>query len=93
MRRWHFAFNWPAFIIVMLLTVILVPRHQESARTNNIMVLLKIIAILVFGGFRGQVHPSRTYHPSRPMAGPNPDGRVNRFFFTYIGSLFSLHGR
>ncbi len=35
---WHFGFNWPAFIIVMLLTVVLVRGIRESARTNNIMV-------------------------------------------------------
>ena len=32
----------------MLLTVILVRGIRESARTNNIMVLVKIVAILVF---------------------------------------------
>ncbi|MGA7064607.1 MAG: amino acid permease, partial [Candidatus Acidiferrales bacterium] len=37
---WHFGFNWPAFIIVMLLTVILVRGIKESAETNNIMVFL-----------------------------------------------------
>ena len=36
--RWHFGFNWPAFIIVMLLTVILVRGIRESADANNIMV-------------------------------------------------------
>jgi len=34
--RWHFGFNWPAFIIVMILTVIC-SRHRESAETNNVM--------------------------------------------------------
>src|SRR6266513_2221159 len=44
----HFGFNWPAFIIVMILTVILVRGIRESARTNNTMVILKIAAILAF---------------------------------------------
>ena len=45
---WHFGFNLPAFIIVMILTMILVRGIRESAETNNVMVILKIIAILVF---------------------------------------------
>ena len=45
---WHFGFNIPAFLIVMLLTVVLVRGIRESAETNNVMVLLKIAAILVF---------------------------------------------
>src|SRR6201997_2759995 len=35
---WHFGFNVPAFLIVMILTVILVRGIRESARTNNILV-------------------------------------------------------
>ena len=45
---WHFGFNFPAFLVVMVLTVILVRGIRESARTNNIMVLVKIGAILIF---------------------------------------------
>ncbi len=39
---WHFGFNLPAFVIVMLLTVVLVRGIRESADANNVMVLLKI---------------------------------------------------
>ena len=35
---WHFGFNIPAFLIVMLLTVVLVRGIRESAETNNVMV-------------------------------------------------------
>src|SRR5208283_6103883 len=45
---WHFGFNIPAFLIVMILTVVLVRGIRESAETNNVMVLLKIAAILAF---------------------------------------------
>jgi len=33
---WHLGFNWPASIIVMLLTVILLRGIRESAETNNV---------------------------------------------------------
>ncbi|MGP8225454.1 MAG: amino acid permease, partial [Terracidiphilus sp.] len=45
---WHFGFNIPAFLIVMILTIILVRGIRESVRANNIMVLVKMAAILVF---------------------------------------------
>ncbi len=82
---WHFGFNWPAFIIVMVLTVILVRGIRESAKTNNIMVLVKIIAILVFIGFASHyIHPAN-WHPFAPngWSGILTGGSI--VFFTYIG--------
>jgi len=35
---WHFGFNWPAFIIVMLLTVILVRgNNKKNPPTQTIL--------------------------------------------------------
>ena len=82
---WHFGFNIPAFVIVMALTVVLVRGIRESASTNNVMVLLKIAAILVFVGFcAGRVHPDN-WHPFMPngWAGVLTGGSI--IFFTYIG--------
>jgi basic amino acid/polyamine antiporter, APA family len=82
---WHFGFNWPAFIIVMLLTVILVRGIRESARTNNIMVLLKIVAIVVFVGFAARlIHPAN-WHPFAPNGWPGILTGGSIVFFTYIG--------
>src|SRR5437762_12765261 len=82
---WHFGFNWPAFIIVMLLTVILVRGIRESAGTNNVMVLLKIIAILVFISFASRfIHPSN-WHPFAPNGWPGILTGGSIVFFTYIG--------
>jgi len=82
---WHFGFNIPAFLIVMLLTVVLVRGIRESAETNNVMVLLKIAAILafVFVGMRF-IQPAN-YHPFAPegWAGVLTGGSI--IFFTYIG--------
>src|SRR2546427_5778279 len=82
---WHFGFNWPAFVIVMLLTVILVRGIKESARTNNIMVLLKIIAILVLVTFASKlIHPANS-HPLAPNGWPGILTGGSIVFFTYIG--------
>jgi len=82
---WHFGFNVPAFLIVMLLTVVLVRGIRESAETNNVMVLLKIAAILafVFVGMRF-IHPAN-YHPFAPQGWPGVLTGGSIIFFTYIG--------
>ena len=82
---WHAGFNIPAFLVVMLLTMVLVRGIQESADANNVMVLLKIAAILafVFVGIQ-YIHPSN-YHPFVPegWSGVLTGGSI--IFFTYIG--------
>jgi basic amino acid/polyamine antiporter, APA family len=82
---WHFGFDIPAFIIVLLLTVVLVRGIRESARTNNIMVLVKIAAILLFIGFGLSFVHSSNYHPFSPngFTGVLAGGSI--IFFTYIG--------
>ncbi len=82
---WHLGFNWPAFIIVMLLTMILVRGIRESAETNNVMVLLKIVAILVFISFASRfIHPAN-WHPFAPNGWPGILTGGSIVFFTYIG--------
>jgi APA family basic amino acid/polyamine antiporter len=82
---WHFGFNWPAFLIVMLLTVLLVRGIRESAEANNIMVLLKIVAIVVFVGFGASfIHPGN-WRPLAPNGWPGILTGGSIIFFTYIG--------
>ena len=82
---WHFGFNWPALIIVMLLTVILVRGIRESAGANNIMVMLKIVAIMVFITVASRlIHPAN-WHPFSPNGWPGILTGGSIIFFTYIG--------
>jgi APA family basic amino acid/polyamine antiporter len=82
---WHFGFDIPAFLVVMILTVILVRGIRESARTNNIMVLIKIAAILLFVGFGASfIHPAN-YHPFSPNGWTGVLAGGSIIFFTYIG--------
>jgi APA family basic amino acid/polyamine antiporter len=82
---WHFGFNIPAFLVVMLLTVILVRGIRESARANNIMVLVKIAAILVFICAAASFVKPHYWHPFMPngWTGVLTGGSI--IFFTYIG--------
>ncbi len=78
-------FDVPAFLVVMILTVLLVRGIRESAQTNNIMVVVKlgaIITFLVVGGML--VHP-KNWHPFMPsgFGGVVTGGAI--IFFTYIG--------
>jgi APA family basic amino acid/polyamine antiporter len=82
---WHFGFNIPAFLVVMVLTVILVRGIRESARANNIMVLIKIAAILVFVFAGASFIKPHYWHPFMPngWTGVLTGGSI--IFFTYIG--------
>ena len=82
---WHAGFDIPAFLIVLLLTVVLVRGIRESARTNNIMVLIKIAAILLFVFFGlSFIHPAN-YHPFSPNGWTGVLAGGSIIFFTYIG--------
>jgi len=78
-------FNLPAFLIVFILTVLLIRGVRESAEANNIMVAVKlgaIVTFLVVGGML--VHPAN-WHPFMPsgFSGVVTGGAI--IFFTYIG--------
>jgi APA family basic amino acid/polyamine antiporter len=82
---WHYGFNIPAFLVVMVLTVILVRGIRESARTNNILVLIKTAAILVFVFAGASFIKPHYWHPFMPngWTGVLTGGSI--IFFTYIG--------
>src|SRR3989475_5518897 len=78
-------FNIPGFLIVMILTVVLVRGIRESANTNNIMVAVKIVAILVFIVAASPYIYVSNWKPFIPNGwqGVLTGGAV--VFFTYIG--------
>jgi basic amino acid/polyamine antiporter, APA family len=78
-------FNWPAFLIVFVLTVLLVWGIRESAEANNVMVAIKLGAILIFLAVGGMLAHSSNLHPFAPtgFTGIVSGGAI--IFFTYIG--------
>jgi len=78
-------FNVPGFLIVMILTVILVIGIRESAGVNNLMVTVKIIAILVFLLAASRYIHVSNWKPFMPNGwqGVLTGGAI--VFFTYIG--------
>jgi APA family basic amino acid/polyamine antiporter len=82
---WHFGFNIPAFLVVMILTVVLVRGIRESARTNNILVLVKLVAILAFIFAAANFIKPRYWHPFMPNGWTGLLSGGSIIFFTYIG--------
>jgi basic amino acid/polyamine antiporter, APA family len=78
-------FNFPAFLIVFLLTVLLVRGVKESAEANNVMVAVKIAAILIFLVVGSTLVRPANWHPFAPsgFGGIVTGGAI--VFFTYIG--------
>lgn len=81
----HSYFNFPAFLVVFVLTVLLVRGIRESSRANNLMVTIKIGAILLFLIIGGMLAKPTNLHPFAPsgFAGIMAGGAI--IFFTYIG--------
>jgi basic amino acid/polyamine antiporter, APA family len=91
-----FSFNLPAIIIVMIVTTILVRGIQESAKTNNVIVVVKLAVVLfviIVGAF--YVNPANwtPFIPER-VIDANGDGHfgwsgvitaATIVFFAYIG--------
>jgi amino acid transporter len=78
-------FNLPAFLVVMILTWLLVRGVRESAQTNNIMVVVKLGAIITFLVVGGMLVNPNNWHPFLPsgFGGVVTGGAI--IFFTYIG--------
>jgi len=78
-------FNLPGFLIVLVLTLLLVRGVRESAEANNVMVMIKIGAILTFLVVGGMLVNKANWVPFAPsgFAGIVTGGAI--VFFTYIG--------
>ncbi|MGZ4821312.1 MAG: amino acid permease [Terriglobales bacterium] len=82
---WHFGFNLPAFLVVMVLTVLLVRGIRESAEANNTMVILKIAAIVIFVVAGSYYVAPANWHPFFPNGWPGVLTGGSIIFFTFIG--------
>jgi len=78
-------FNVPGFLIVFVLTLLLVRGVRESAKANNVMVAIKLGAILTFLVVGGMLVNKANWVPFAPsgFAGIVTGGAI--VFFTYIG--------
>ena len=77
--------NVPAFAIVMAITWLLLRGVRESARANNIMVVVKLVALALFivAGMT-KINPVN-YHPFAPNGFSGIHHGAAIVFFAYIG--------
>jgi len=78
-------FNLPAFLVVIFLTVLLVQGIRETAGANNVMVIIKVAAILLFivgAASYIKVDNLRPFMPNGPQSVLTGAALV---FFAYIG--------
>lgn len=89
-------FNFPAVLIISILTILLVIGIKESANFNNIIVIIKLIVIVLFIVFGFQYVSSENWVPFIPERIIDVDGRghygwfgivtaAGVIFFAYIG--------
>jgi APA family basic amino acid/polyamine antiporter len=75
----------PAFSIVMLITVLLLQGAKESVRANNIMVVIKLLALGLFIAVGATHLHSANYHPFAPNGFTGIHQGAAIVFFAYIG--------
>ncbi len=78
-------FNLPAFLVVMILTLLLVQGIRETAGANNVMVIIKVAAILLFivgAASYINVDNLQPFMPNGPQSVLTGAALV---FFAYIG--------
>jgi APA family basic amino acid/polyamine antiporter len=75
----------PAFSIVMLITWLLLRGARESATANNIMVVIKLIALSIFVAVGATHLHSENYHPFAPNGFTGIHQGAAIVFFAYIG--------
>jgi APA family basic amino acid/polyamine antiporter len=78
-------FNLPALIVLLVLTWILVIGIRESASTNNVMVAIKLAAILIFVFGAARAVKVEHWQPFLPNGFPGVLTGAAIVFFTYIG--------
>ncbi|RPH53122.1 amino acid permease, partial [bacterium] len=79
------VFNLPAFLIVMLITVVLVIGIRESAWFNSAMVILKLAIIAFFVGLGFFYIRPDNWTPFAPNGIPSVFTAAAIIFFAYIG--------
>jgi basic amino acid/polyamine antiporter, APA family len=77
--------NIPAALIVLAVTVLLYIGVRESARANNIMVVVKLIVLTIFVGLGAMHIDPANYRPFAPNGWTGIHQGAAIVFFAYIG--------
>jgi APA family basic amino acid/polyamine antiporter len=80
-----FAVNLPAFVIVAFVTVLLVYGIRESAKTNTIIVVIKVAVVVFFIAFGSFLVNPTNWHPFMPTGLGGVMTGAAIVFFAFIG--------
>ena len=79
------ALNFPALVIVAAVTVLLIYGIRESAKTNTMIVIIKVAVVVFFISFGAfMVHPTN-WHPYVPNGFAGVMSGAAIIFFAFIG--------
>ena len=79
------AINLPAFLIVVLVTILLIYGIRESAKTNSLIVVIKVAVVVFFIAFGAfMVHPPN-WQPFMPTGFGGVMSGAAIVFFAFIG--------
>src|SRR5216110_2958646 len=79
------ALNFPALVIVAAVTVLLIYGIRESAKTNTMIVIIKVAVVVFFISFGAfMVHPTN-WHPYVPNGFAGVMSGAAIVFFAFIG--------
>jgi APA family basic amino acid/polyamine antiporter len=81
----HTVFNLPAFLIMMVLTFMLSLGVRESARLNNVMVLIKTSVVLLFIVVGVNYVKPENWQPFMPFGAGSVMSAAALVFFAFIG--------
>ena len=81
----HTVFNLPAFLIMMVLTFMLSLGVRESARLNNVMVLIKTGVVLLFIVVGVNYVKPDNWQPFMPFGAGSVMSAAALVFFAFIG--------
>jgi len=82
---WHVILNIPAFVIVVLITALVYVGIQESKKSANIMVMLKIVVLLFIIGLGIFYIQPGNWKPFMPNGFSGVLKGVSAVFYAYIG--------
>lgn len=81
----HFFINLPAFIIVVLITILAYIGIKESKKTTNFMVIFKIVVIVLVIAIGFFYVNTNNWHPFMPNGFGGVLAGVSAVFYAYIG--------
>lgn len=78
-------FNIPALIVILACAVLLIRGASESAKTNTVMVLLKIAILIFFAVVAFTAFDGNNLEPFLPLGLLGVTAAAGQIFFSYIG--------